>query len=113
MSRSNGNLAILDENCIPVVSLCHSPSSAPRHFHCRTRYPAGRCCTLNFPQECQVNTHDGRYGGVGGDGGRDGGGDQGAKGKEFLYGGGQAALLVVLELIIHEHLWNSRKWVLC
>jgi hypothetical protein len=106
MSRSNGNLAILDENRIPVISPCHSLSSMPRHFHCRTRYPAGRSSALNFPQECQVNTHDGRYGGVRGDGGHDGGGDQGAKGKEFLCGGGQAALSVVLELIDHEHLWE-------
>jgi hypothetical protein len=63
MSCSNGNLAILDENQFPVVSAYLSPSSAPRHFQCRTRYPAGRCCALNIPQ-------DGRYGGVRGDRGQ-------------------------------------------
>jgi hypothetical protein len=39
----------------------------------------------------------GTYGCVGGNGGCDGGGNQGAKGKEFYYRGGQAALLLILE----------------
>jgi hypothetical protein len=59
MSRSNGNLAILDENRVPVVSACHSPSSAPRHFHSRTRYSVGHCWALDFPQQRWVTTHDG------------------------------------------------------
>jgi hypothetical protein len=63
MFCSNGNLAILDENQFPVVSAYLSPSSAPRHFHCRICYPAGRCCALNIPQ-------DGRYGCVRGDKGQ-------------------------------------------
>lgn len=56
MSRSNGNLAILDENRVSVVSACHSPFSAPRHF---------RCCALDFPQQSGVKMYDGH-------GGRDG-----------------------------------------
>jgi hypothetical protein len=50
MSRSNGKLASLNENCVLVVSACDSPSSAPHHFHCLARYPTSRWRALNFLQ---------------------------------------------------------------
>jgi hypothetical protein len=93
MSSSNGKLASLGENCILVVFACDSSSSAPRHFHCLARYPVARWCTLNFPQQSQVNTYDGKYGGVKGDEGCNRGGKQGVKGKEFQCKGRQAALM--------------------
>jgi hypothetical protein len=67
MSCSNRKLASLNENCVPIVSTCNSPSYVLRHFHCPARYPTTRWRALNFPQHGQVNTDDGGYGSVEGD----------------------------------------------
>jgi hypothetical protein len=82
MSCNNGKLGSLDENRVPVVFVYDSPFSTLRYFHCLASYPAARWYALNFPQHSQVNTHDARYGGVGGDGGHDKRGEQSAK-KNF------------------------------
>jgi hypothetical protein len=78
MSYSNGKLASLGENRVPIVSTCDSPSSTSRNFHYLARYPTARWCTRNFLQQSEVNTHDGRYRGGRG---HDRGGEQGVKGK--------------------------------
>ena len=62
MSRSNGNLAIFDENHVPVIYACLSPSFAPRHFHCRTCYSTGHCCALNLLQQSRVKIYNGHGG---------------------------------------------------
>jgi hypothetical protein len=105
MSRSNGNFVILDENHVLVISPCHLPSSVLCNFHYHTRCLASHCCALNFLQEGRVNTH---YVGYESNGGHDRGGDQGAKGKEFHYRGGQATLSLIL-----EHLPGSycKEWL--
>jgi hypothetical protein len=51
MSRNNGKLASLNENCVLVVSACDSPSFVPHHFHCLACNPAARLCSLNFPNK--------------------------------------------------------------
>jgi hypothetical protein len=62
----------LNENCVPVVLACDSPSFVPCHFHCHACYLAACWCALNFPQQNRVNIHNGGYGSVRGDKRHDG-----------------------------------------